>query len=92
MRVGCGCRRPVKQSSFLGCDVGQQGGRREEGGREGRRTTERSCLVAGPAAGGWHCLVVAGWRKGGVGAVCPALLATRSSFRDLDERRMMGQG
>ena len=51
---------------------------------------------------GWLLWLVVWWLavsgSGGVaqgrgwGAVCPALLATRSSFRDLDERRMMGQG
>ena len=69
MRVGCGCRRPVKQGSFLGCDVGQEGG-----GREGGR--EDCWLPGGPGPGGWWCLVhsVAGWRKGGAGCglPCPA--------------------
>ena len=73
MRVGCGCRRHVKQSSFLGCDVGQQGGGREEGGgREGGPLTGLTALPAG-----WWWLAVSGGGgvaqgRGGCGLPCPA--------------------
>ena len=80
MRVGCGCRRPVKQGSFLGCDVGQEGG-----GREGGRRTAGCLVDLVLVAGGVWSTVWRGGAREGRGAVGPALLATRSSFRDLDE-------